>query len=232
VKNANYVVYVSQFFLQSRYPTKGLQRSISNVIIENTALEEIQNKIERYRSISKSDKIILSTLAAIDVPYKGHKYVLKAIAILKNEGFKIEYRVAGIGNKEYLEKYALKYGVQDNLFFEGLIERNNLFNFLDKVDIYVQPSKTEGLPRAMIEAMSRACVCIGSNVGGIPELVSSEFLFEKANAKELSNMIKKIILSGKMNDLAQSNFEKSKLYTKEVLEKRRTQFYDIFLNEI
>ena len=42
---------------------------------------------------------------------------------------------------------------------------------LDAADVFVLPSRQEGLPRAMIEAMARSLPCVGSDVGGISELI-------------------------------------------------------------
>jgi glycosyltransferase involved in cell wall biosynthesis len=49
-----------------------------------------------------------------------------------------------------------------------------VFAVLDASDLFVMPSRQEGLPRAMVEAMARALPCIGSAVGGIPELLDEE----------------------------------------------------------
>ena len=46
------------------------------------------------------------------------------------------------------------------------------------VYVYIQPSRIEGLPRALIEAMSRGCACVGSSVGGIPELLNNQYIHE------------------------------------------------------
>ena len=48
-----------------------------------------------------------------------------------------------------------------------------IFEFLDSLDLYLQFSRGgEGLPRALVEGMSRGCPAIGSTVGGIPELLT------------------------------------------------------------
>ena len=45
----------------------------------------------------------------------------------------------------------------------------------DNIDVFIMPSLQEGLPRSMVEAMSRGCNVIGSRVGGIPELLDDNF---------------------------------------------------------
>lgn len=61
--------------------------------------------------------------------------------------------------------------------------------FLDTVDIYIQPSKQEGLPRSVVEAMSRGCLCVGSRIAGIPELLSTKYLFNAGNVMQIAKIL-------------------------------------------
>ena len=64
---------------------------------------------------------------------------------------------------------------------------------LDKADLFILPSKTEGLPRALVEAMARALPCIGTTVGGIPELLPSEDLVPPGDVKALAETIEDVL---------------------------------------
>ena len=59
--------------------------------------------------------------------------------------------------------------------------------------VFVMPSRTEGLPRAMIEAMTRALPCVGTRVGGIPELLADEDLVDPEDAQGLANKIREVV---------------------------------------
>lgn len=69
--------------------------------------------------------------------------------------------------------------LEDCVSILGAKPHSEVFSWLDSIDIYVQPSFMEGLCRSIVEAMSRACPVICTNVGGNYELVSSDCLFEK-----------------------------------------------------
>lgn len=225
VKDAPYVLYVTNEFLQRRYPNNGVNIGCSDVALnefnDGVLLKRI-NKISQFK-----DEIILGTTAAIDIHYKGQDLVLKAIAKLNKHGFNFKYRLVGGGNKTYLRSMAQKYGVADKIFFEGMIPHNKIFDFLDDIDVYIQPSKQEGMPRSLIEAMSRGCPCIGSNAGGIPELLDKEYIFSSGRVESIVH-----ILAGfdrnKMLEQAQRNFEFSKMFMKEVLDARRSEFLFCF----
>ena len=82
---------------------------------------------------------MLGTTAAIDVKYKGQENVIKAIAILKKQGItNIEYELVGNGNSDYLKKIAIDFGVEDSIHFLGGMPHDEVFNWLDKIDIYIQ----------------------------------------------------------------------------------------------
>jgi glycosyltransferase involved in cell wall biosynthesis len=137
----------------------------------------------------------------------------------------------GGGDKTYLQSIAEKYSVADKVIFEGSIPHERIFDYLDDIDIYVQPSKTEGLPRALIEAMSRGCPCIGSNAGGIPELLDNAYIFRSGNVKELVTILANFDVE-KMVKQAKRNFEFSKGYAKEVIETRRNEFFKQFAESV
>lgn len=230
VLNAPYVVYVSSFFLQKRYPTRGNQISISNVIIDNTE-KSVNNKKKSYKTLNTKSEILLSTLGAIDIPYKGHEYVIMAIAKLKAQNYNIQYHIAGLGSKSRLLSIAQKLGVENHIHFEGLLNREEIFSLLDKTDIYVQPSLTEGLPRSVVEAMSRGCICIGTNVGGIPELIQPDLLFDKRSVDQIEYLIKHIVNVYNPEKISERNFLFSKSFNSEILERKRIEFYDKFLKQ-
>ena len=90
-----------------------------------------------------------------------------------------------------------------------------IFDYLDNIDIYIQPSKQEGLPRAFIEAMSRGCPSLGSKVGGIPELLNSDCVFHKGSVHEICELLKTLDTKRMLKE-AKTNFEKSKEYINEI----------------
>jgi glycosyltransferase involved in cell wall biosynthesis len=65
------------------------------------------------------------------------------------------------------------------------------------LDVYVMCSETESFPNALLEAMACGCAVVGSQVGGVPELIAdkvSGLLFESGNADSLSSALSKLIL--------------------------------------
>ena len=229
VSKADYVIYVTQQFLQKRYPTNGRFLGCSNVILPSSSsqvLDEKLYKIERIKYEKRS--LILTTLAAVNVRYKGQEYVIRAIAKLARRGIYYEYRLAGIGDPAYLLKLAERLGVSKQVIFCGVIPHDKVFTILDETDIYIQPSKQEGLPRALIEAMSRACPALGSCTAGIPELLDKDCIFRNGDVDAICRLLTSFD-SEKMKLHAQRNYEESKKYELSLLEKQRNEFIDEFM---
>lgn len=235
IAGADYVYYVTTKFLQNRYPTHGKNVSCSNVVLEQ--LEEciLEKRLQKINEFDPSQKLILGTAAALDTRYKGQEYVIKSMKELLEAGYNVEYHLAGgmTGAKEntFLKDLAKEYGVTDRVVFCGSLAANQMADYYDSIDIYVQPSKQEGLPRAVIEAMSRGCPVIGTNIAGIPELVQERFLFKKGSVSELIKALKKILRSD-LSVIATENFTKAREYEKDKLRIKRERFYDQFLSDI
>lgn len=223
----NCVLYVTSEFLQKRYPTHGKQIACSDVVLCDSDDKVLKKRINRINAFN-GKSFSICTVANVGMKYKGHIYVLKAIRKLKKDGVNIKYYLAGNGKQEYLKKYIVKYKLESNVEFLGALPHEKIFEILDNVDIYIQPSLQEGLPRALIEAMSRALPCIGTNVGGIPELLQSNMIFKKKKVSQLYGMLKSFT-KNQLLDCAKHNFKYSEKFSKNSLDTKRNKFYSEFL---
>ena len=230
VKNAPYVLYVTKEFLQKRYPTKGKNINCSNVILNNLNKENLKIRKEKIYNDKEESVKIIATTAAVDVRYKGQEYVIKAIKKLKDQGKIFQYWLIGGGDNSYLKNLAEKYEIENQVEFLGSLPHEKVFEKLKNVDIYIQPSKQEGLPRALIEAMSIGCLCIGAKTGGIPELLDKNYVVRKGNVSDIVNKLKNIETKELLQQ-AEVNIKKSNEYDAEVLKKRRNNFYKQFSEE-
>ena len=97
----------------------------------------------------------------------------------------------GNGNPDRLKRVASECGVGDNIKFLGSLSRTMVMQELDSCDVYIQPSLQEGLPRSVIEAMSRGCPVLGANTAGIPELIAPECIFKRANPIDTAKAIQR-----------------------------------------
>lgn len=228
VKDVPYALYVTNKFLQSRYPTNGIQVALSDV-----ALNEISDKVleNRLSHIENNDgTIILGTTAAVNVRFKGQQYIIKALGELKKKGItNFRYEIVGTGDQSFLKKQIKDNNVEDLVTLKGGLPHDQVFEWLDSIDIYVQPSRQEGLPRALIEAMSRALPAFGARTGGIPELIDDKFIFSNTNKniKEICDILMNFDKET-IKEQAIKNFNTSKEYEKEVLNTRRKKFFAEF----
>lgn len=227
--DAAYSIYVTNEFLQRRYPTGGRSIGCSNVNITTGDEVALQKRMER---ISNRKEILrMGTVAAVNVRYKGQEYAIKALRILRDRGIDIEYHLVGSGDDTFLRSLADKYEVGDRVFFHGLIPHDEVLPFLDGMDLYIQPSKQEGLPRALIEAMSRGCLSLGSRTAGIPELLDKKYVFRRGNVSDIVRILSKVD-KNTLKEQALRNFEVAKQYDRNVLNRRRYEFMDLFEKEI
>lgn len=223
IKKATDVIYVTEKYLQRIYPTNGRSMSISNVV-----LTDLNEDVLRHRMNKKPNKILkIGTIGNLETVAKGQKYVIEALPLLISE-INVEYQLVGSGDKTRLDGIAKKNNVSDNVKFIGSLSREDIFKWLDTIDIYIQPSKQEGLPRALIEAMSRGVPCLGSSTAGIPELLEENMIFSNNNKR--IDIYNKIIDMSKINtnEVSRRNFLVSQKYEKRKLDDKRIDFYNNF----
>lgn len=231
MRKANHVVYVTERFLQKRYPSPGKSIACSNVVISPADPQVLVKRLQWIEGRDTRERIVLATMGATNIAYKNQALVIKALSRLGRDRHRFLYRVIGQGDPARLRTLARRLGVEDCVDFVGAVRHAEVPTWLDSTDIYIQPSRTEGLPRALIEAMSRGCAGLGSaGVGGIPELLPPDRLFAPSDAVSLSRLIAEFDAEKLRHD-AERNFARASDYTSDVLEARRQAFFEEFLKD-
>ena len=160
---------------------------------------------------------------------KGHNIILQALQILKQRNVDVKVRFAGkdyYGGTEKLKSYAQELGVLEMVEFVGYLDREELNHFLSDSDLYVMPTKAEGLPRVIIEAIAKGLPCITTPMSGNPELVSKHFLVNYNDIITLADRIEELTRNAILYEqTSYENFNRSLQYEASVLEARRDSFY-------
>lgn len=229
VRNADYAVYVTKEFLQKRYPCNGKCLGNSDAVLPRMDAAVWEARLQHIAQCD-ANKLIMGTTGFVDVKYKSQADAIRALGKLKARGItNIEYQLVGEGDQTYLSNVARACGVEEQVRFLGVMLHENVFDWLDTIDLYIQPSKQEGLPRGTLEAMSRGLLCIGSDVGGLPELLDAEYIFNhrRREAEQIANILRRVSKDA-LIEQGRRNFHKAQEYDTATLEKERDAFMRTF----
>ncbi len=225
-KNACTATYVTQFALQDRYPPDPRHFSAYYSDVELAAAN--YRSEPRVYNPSQPAKVI--TVGALDQMYKGVDILIRAVAECHSRGLPVRLVVVGDGQHlPALKKLAIDVGLNqdESVEFAGALSvGEGVRKRLNSADLFVLASRQEGLPRSMIEAMAQRLPCIGTNVGGIPELLPDEDRVPPNDVAALAAKIADVIRDpARMVAMADRNVIKASEYEASRLRERRNQFY-------
>lgn len=229
VRKAPFVLYVSKFFLQEKYPTRGISCGCPDVWLEKPEFEVLNRRINKIRSLGE-DCVTLGMIGANSVGYRGHDTLLKAVAKLRKDGTNCRVRFLGGGNPSRWEKMSEDLGISDFVSFDGSLPHGvEVLNWIDDIDILVMPTRAESLGRAVIEAMSRGCPVLGTIETGIREQIGSDCLFHAGDCAAIVQKVEYMISDKSyMEYCAQENFYRSYKYSNAETDRIRNAFYKEF----
>jgi colanic acid/amylovoran biosynthesis glycosyltransferase len=149
--------------------------------------------------INQSNKQIrVVTIARLNW-IKGLETAIAAVGLLKKRGIAIGYEIIGEGSTKETERYTFQTyeeGLQKQIEFHGALPHEEVFQLLNRSDIYLQPSINEGFCNAVLEAQALGKLVVASNVGGLPENImngKTGWLFPVGDPGALADLLEKII---------------------------------------
>ena len=222
-RRASAVSYVTETALQKIYPPARnvFSTSYSDVELSKDAYAAAPRSFDRA-----ADPFTIVTVGSLEQPYKGVDILIDSVAASVQAGLDLRLEIIGEGRfRPELQRRAERLG--NRVHFSGQIPAGEgVRSNLDRADLFILPSRTEGLPRALLEAMARALPSIGSAVGGIPELLFPEDLVPPGDSRALASKIKEVALSAqRLAGMSARNLTKSKQYCDEILRGKRQCFY-------
>lgn len=222
-KFARCASYTSRY-VQDLYPSanKKKQWVFSSVKLDQQVITSAKTK--EHFQVRPFHIVSVGRLA----PEKGHTVLVNALADFNKTETDFTAKIIGPGKEiDNLRRQATELGLAEKVEVSPAIPWGlQLFQELDKGQLFVLPSITESMPRALIEAMARGLPAIGSDTGGIKELLDKEYLVPPGDSKALAEKIAQVINNPeKLEEMSQANFEKALEYRPEIMNQRKIEFW-------
>ena len=165
-------MYVTERGLQERFPPGPQTMSLHYSDVDLGARTLIPP-----RTIEDSNRLpMIVTVASLEQPYKGVDVLLRAVAEVRQEGLDFKLEVVGDGRlRGSLEALVATLGLQQQVTFRGSLPGPAaVAEVLERGDLFVMASRTEGISRAVLEAMAVGVPVVSTSAGGLVELVPAE----------------------------------------------------------
>lgn len=225
--------YVTKYSLQKRYPPGCWSTYYSSIELDPKVIVDasvLETRIARVKTkLGSGVPLRICFAGTMAQLYKAPDVLIDAVADCINKGIKLELIMLGDGQyRAQLEKQVQNLRIAEHVKFLGQLPPGQaVYEQFDRSDLYVLPSRQEGLPRSVIEAMARGLPCITSTVGGVPELMEDRYMVTPNDVEALSARIASMASDvGQMEEAARRNVKLAAQYCTDVLRKRRDTFYN------
>ncbi|MEO1814643.1 MAG: glycosyltransferase family 4 protein [Acetobacterium sp.] len=190
----------------------------------------VMDRRKKRKELEIPDQTMVLLTVGEMIKRKNHETALKAVAKLKNRNF--IYLICGMGVLEDdLKELAINLGIEKKVRFLGF--RNDIREICMASDIFVFPSYQEGLPVAVMEAMSVGLPIVASSIRGNTDLLADGeggFLHQPEEVGKISESIDKIIADPELRKtMGQRNLDEAKKYNEEIVKERMLELYQSIL---
>lgn len=221
IKSSDYIICDSQ---RLKNASIKLGANKNNFLISMFGIDT--NLYKKTRNVfSKKKKIFIGSNRKLEIIYDVKTFILAAKIICKKYK-NVNFLIAGNGSlQSNYKKYVEKANLEKRIFFKGLLNKKEMLDFYNAVDIYVSTSLSDGgLSSSIAEAMSFERIVIATNNSDNKIWIKNRhngYLFKNGNHKELVKLIEEILKNKKENTLlansAREIIKKKYSYEKEMI---------------
>jgi glycosyltransferase involved in cell wall biosynthesis len=159
-------------------------------------------------------------LKTFDILYAGQLVYHKGVQILLDAFKALEYgflRLHIVGDGEYKEELVRRAAGDKRVTFYGKVPNSQIGRFYSQADVTVVPSIwLEVLGIVILESLSSGTPVIGSDIGGIPEIIRdgfNGFVFKRGDSKSLAEILRKVVLDqGMLKKLRENSLVSAKVF--------------------
>ena len=193
--------------------------------VDTLEIEECKIVDSQIAEWKKQGFVIIGYIGQL-IHRKGLDILFKAASRLNED---IQWKIILIGDGEQrdeLETLAHNLKISDQVHFLGF--KNNRLEFLNGFDVFVLPSRLEGIPRCLMESMGAGIPVIASNIPGCTDLIKHDVtgrLFSSENDTALANQL--AYVSTNKKDIKKLSMNASLMITEKYSAKRMSQQYEL-----
>lgn len=164
-------------------------------------------ELEEKLGIKPGDKIIISVSRLVEK--NGPDLLIEALSVL-GKNFGVSYKLIFVGEgpmKENLESKVKSLKLEGRVIFTGTVNPGSLPLYLKISDVFVRPSRSEGLGSAFLEAMAAEVPVVGTKVGGIPDFLEDRRtgLFSSHEPEDIAFKVRVVLENDKLKEEIKNN---------------------------
>jgi glycosyltransferase involved in cell wall biosynthesis len=169
--DAQFTIAITEWLLEE------IRRDYPNLRQDQAILGRIGVDTKKWTPEQKAVKGELEVFQIITVgrlhSSKGHDLLIRAIKALVDAGRNVKLTVIGAGpERQYLESLVGELGLSNLVEFAGSLSEDRIIEYMKQSDIFVLASHAEPLGVVYMEAMAMEVPTIGTNAGGVPEIIT------------------------------------------------------------
>jgi len=204
VEHADYILFNSSYTKNEllKFATPKRHCIIPSTFDPDKFQKGVPGKLRKKIGLSDDTLIILYIGYLIEK--KGVRYLINSIPEIVQKIKKVHIVIGGDGlEATSLKKQVSELGIENKVTFLGWVNHNDLPDYYCDADVFVLPSiidskgETETLGMVLVEAMASGTPVVGSNVGGIPDVITPEvgLLTEPKNSKDIADKVISLLLN-------------------------------------
>jgi glycosyltransferase involved in cell wall biosynthesis len=185
------------------------------------------NMPKKRKSVSRKGPFTVS-LAGVNLQRKGVFYLIDAMPDIIREFPATTFEIMGKYDRKMVSECKRK-GVLENVRFHGVSSPEKVEDLYMRTDVFILPSLIEGFGIVLLEAMSHGIPCIGTDTGGIKELIKNEetgIIIRPGSSKDISKALSSLMKDYRMREkISKGAFSFSKKFDMETLVRETEKIY-------